>query len=46
MAQEKGEQLLTFAAAAALGNRYRRFHLRRVERDESFVILSHGSPSA
>jgi hypothetical protein len=33
------------AAAAALGNRYRMFHLRHVERDESLVILSHGSPS-
>jgi hypothetical protein len=33
-------------AAAALGNRYRMFHLRHVERDQSLVIPSHGSPSA
>lgn len=33
------------AAAATLGNRNRMLHLRYVECDKRFVILSHGSPS-
>ena len=33
------------AGPAALGNRHGVLHLRHVERDETFAILSHGSPS-
>ena len=32
-------------AAATLGHRHRVLHLRHVERDKSFPLLSHGLPS-
>ena len=33
------------AVATALGNRHRVLHLGHIERDKSFAMLSHGSPS-